>query len=625
MQALYVLHSMKRQHHNFSFDLRKFLFSNLLILFMMSGAFADSTDEMLANQYFRDGQYEQALALYEEIFQENRSPVIYNNYLESLLRTESFRRAERLISQLIDEHPGEIRYQVDLGYVYGRGGNARRERRHMDALISDLQANQRQVIDLALAFEVRGYIERALETYLRGRELLSADQPLHLRIAEIHESKGNYDAMMREYLDYMDKHPNEVERVRGMLQDALSNDPGHERNDALRRLLLMLTQREPDNIMYAEMLLWLSVQQQDFRIALMQARALDRRLRQEGKQVLEVAELSVRNRNYPIAREAYQYILNLGVDNRNYMNALVGYLNVRFLSVTEDYDFELEDLIDIEQEYIRAIEEIGIRANTVQLVRNLANLQAFYLGKTDEAIELLQNIIDMRGISNRVKGACQVELADILLYTGEVWDATLLYAQVDRMFRDDPLAHEAKFKNARLSYFIGEFDWAKAQLDILKAGTSRLIANDAMRLSLRIQDNIGQDDNTEPLKMFARAEQHIFMNRFDEAIEILDSIAMRFPGHQINDDILFAHAEIMYQTNDYVAADSLLAQIVKTYPHGVLADEALFRRADLQQHYFQQNDLAMSLYQDLMLNYSGSVHVITARNRFRTLRGDVIN
>lgn len=603
----------------------KLVFSNSLIFFMLSAVLADSTDEMLANQYFRDGQYEQALALYEEIFQENRSPVIYNNYLESLLRTESFRRAERLINQLIDKHPGEIRYQVDLAYVYGRAGNARRERRHMDALINDLQANQRQVIDLALAFEVRGYIDRALETYLRGRELLSEDQPLHLRIAEIHERKGNYNAMMQEYLDYMDKHPGDAERVRGMLQDALSNDPGHERNDALRRLLLSRTQREPDNIMYGEMLLWLSIQQQDFRIALMQARALDRRLQQEGKQVLEVAELSVRNRNYPIAREAYQYILNLGTENRNYMNALVGYLNVRFLSVTEDYDFEIEDLIDIEQEYIRAIEEIGIRANTVQLVRNLANLQAFYLGKTDEAIELLQNIIDMRGISNRVKGACQVELADILLYTGEVWDATLLYAQVDRMFRDDPLAHEAKFKNARLSYFIGEFDWAKAQLDILKAGTSRLIANDAMRLSLRIQDNIAQDGNTEPLKMFASAEQHIFMNRFDEAIEILDAIAMRFPGHQINDDILFAHAEIMYQTNNYVAADSLLAQIIKTYPQGVLADEALFRRAEMQQHYFQQNDLAMSLYQDLMLNYPGSVHVITARNRFRTLRGDVIN
>ncbi len=617
---------MKPEHNNhFILFIKKLVASSLLAFILILSVKGGNTDEMLANQYFREGQYEQALALYEELFLENQSPVIYNNYLESMLRTEAFRRAERLVNQLIDAHPGEIRYQVDLGYVYAQAGNTRRERRHMDALIGDLEANQRQIIDLALAFEARAYFDRAKETYLRGRELLGGTPPLHLRIAELHERKGNYDAMMREYLDYMNDQPGEVERVRGMLQDALSNDPGYERNDALRHLLLSRTQRDPDNVMYAEMLLWLSIQQQDFRIALMQARALDRRLRQEGKQVLEVAELSTRNRNYQVAREAYQYLLNLGSDNRHYMNALVGYLNVRFLSVTEAYDYEQADLINIEEEYIRAIDEIGIRANTVQLVRNLANLQTFYLGKTEEAIALLQEIIDMRGLSNRVKGSVQVEMADILLYTGEVWDATLLYAQVDRMFRDDPLAHEAKFKNARLSYFIGEFDWAKAQLDILKAGTSRLIANDAMRLSLRIQDNIGQDENPVPLKMFARAEQQVFMNRFNEAIAILDSITNRFPDHPINDDVLLAHAEIMYHKNNYTAADSLLARIVQMYPRGVLADEALFRRAELQQNYFQHNDKAMALYQEIMLNYPGSVHTITARARFRNLRGDVIN
>lgn len=605
--------------------LKKLLAGIFFIVIFMSSGIADSTDEMLANQYFREGQYEKALALYEEIFDQNSSPVIYNNYLETLIRTESFRQAERLVNRQIDANPGEVRFLVDLGYVYARSGNARRERRQMDALIEDLKPNQRQVIDLALAFEARDYYDRALETYLRGRELLSDPQALYLRIAAIYERKGDYDAMMREYLDYLNNYPGEMERIRGSLQDVLSNDPVYERNEALRRLLLSRTQRNPENVMYAEMLLWLSIQQQDFRIALMQARALDRRFQQEGKQVLEVAELSTRNRNYRIAGEAYQYIIDLGSDNRHYMNALVGFLNVRFLSVTEEYDYDPNDLLQIETEYIRAIEEIGIRANTVQLVRNLANLQAFYLGKPQEAIELLEGIINLRGISNRVKGSCQVELADILLYTGQVWDATLLYAQVDRMFRDDPLAHEAKFKNARLSYFIGEFDWAKAQLDILKAGTSRLIANDAMRLSLRIQDNIGQDGNTEPLKMFARAEQHVFMNRFEEAVAILDSISIRFPQHQINDDVLFAHAEIMYQTSNYDAADSLLAEVVNKYPRGVLADEALFRRAELQQNYFQQNDKAMSLYQDLMLQYPGSVHTITARNRFRTLRGDVVN
>jgi tetratricopeptide (TPR) repeat protein len=303
----------------------------------------------------------------------------------------------------------------------------------------------------------------------------------------------------------------------------------------------------------------------------------------------------------------------------------VGFLNVRFLSVINSYDHERSDLLKIEADYLQAIDDLGVRASTVQLVRNLANLQAFYLEKTDEAIRLLESTLELPNVSNRVRGECRVELADILLLTGEVWDATLLYSQVDRMFRDDPLAHEAKFKNARLSYFIGEFDWAKAQLDILKAGTSRLISNDAMGLSLHIQDNLGVNGDPEPLKMFARAEQYEFMNRFDEAFLVLDSIQIRFPEHQINDNILFARASLKQKTNQHAEADSLLAAIVEIYPQGVLADEALFKRAELYHYFFEEHDTAMSLYRQLLTDYPGSLHTITARARFRELRGDVVN
>ncbi len=603
------------------------MFPVLLMLFVISlpAVYADSTDEQLAAQYFREGEYEKALAIYAEIFNEASSPIVYNNYLESLLVLEEFRKAEQLVSQQISRFPNDIRFQVDIGLIYNRSGNERRERRHMDALINDLEANHRHVVDLAIAFEARGFVDRALEALVRGRRLLGDSHPLHIRIAALHEKKGDFTAMMNEYVDYLNDFPNDADRLRGILQDAVSNDPGFERNDALRRVLLGRTQQYPANVLYAEMLLWLSLQQQDFRLALMQARALDRRLQQEGKPVLEVATLSTSNRDYRVAADAYQYLLNQGPESRHYMDALVGFLNVRFLAITSSYDFSRDDLLEIEQDYVNAINELGIRAATVQLVRNLANLQAFHLGKTAEAIELLERTLEIPNVSNRVKGECSIELADILLLTGEVWDATLLYGQIDRMFRDDPLAHEAKYKNARLSYFIGEFDWAKAQLDILKAGTSRLIANDAMRLSLRIQDNLGINGDPEPLRMFARAEQYEFMNRFDDAFLVLDSIQLRFPGHQINDDIIFARAGIKIKMNNYAAADSLLSLIVQHFPQGVIADEALFRRAELYHYHFEEHDTAMGIYQQLLIDYPGSLHTITARARFRALRGDLVN
>lgn len=607
--------------------MRNFVFFLFLIVslnpFLLKAQ--DSTDELLAAQYFRNGEYEKAVVLYETLFNKNPSPVVYNNYIESLFALEEYRQAERVVRGLIKDNPGRISYEVDLGWVLERSGNERRSGRHLQALIRNVEPTPGAVNELAEAFANRNMNELALEAYLRGRRIVDNSYSFHLKIASLHERMGNFKPMMEEYIDYLDGNLREIEQVRGILQDAINNDPGFNRNEALREVLLERTQSQPRNTLYSEMLLWLSLQQKDFRIAFMQARALDGRLQQQGDLVLEVAGLSAANQNYAVAAQAYQYVLNKGTENPLYLEAISGYLNVRFLEITSSYTYTVEDLQKVDKEYREALDELGINAHTIRLVRNLANLQAFYLGNTNDAIELLKATLELPGVSSRIKAECRVELADILLLTGKQWDATLLYSQVDKTFRDDPLAHEAKYKNARLSFYIGEFDWAKAQLDILKAGTSRLIANDAMKLSLRIQDNIGFDGDTKPLEMYAQAEMYVFRNMFKEALLVLDSITRLFPAHQIHDDILFSKAEIYLKTGQYSFADSLLVKVVEMFPQGLLADEALFQRAHIQENIFDNKEQAMALYQELMVSYPGSLNTVTARNRFRTLRGDIIN
>jgi tetratricopeptide (TPR) repeat protein len=604
--------------------------SLMFLLLVVATAFSqlpavNNTDEQLAAQYFRDREYDKAVLLYEELFDKQPTTLIYNNYLVCLLELEDFRKAERLVRAQIRQSPDAVRFEVDLGWVMERAGNTRQSRRHFDNLIANLPARLPAVNDLAAAFEQRNLTDRVLETFLHGRKLLGSGQPLHMQLAGVYERMADFKAMMNEYISYLEEYPAESDRVRGMLQDAIANDPNYARNEALRSVLLARTQSYPNNSMYSEMLLWLSIQQKDFRMALMQSRALDRRFQQDGDLVLEVARLSNENKEFEVASQAYQYVIDKGKDKPFYMEALTGFLNTRFLAITSSYTYEREALIEVETDYRLALEELGLNVVTVSLVRNLAKLQAFYLGNTGEATELLQSILALPQVNNRIKAECRIELADILVLTGMVWDATLLYSEVDKTFRDDPLAHEARFKNARLSFYIGEFDWARAQLDVLKSATSRLIANDAMKLSLRIQDNIAADGNTEALLIFARAEKLSFMNRFDEAFLTLDSLTRQFPAHSIVDDALFAKAVILIGKGQYLEADGLLERVVEQYAEGLLADEALMKRAWLQEEVFKDAEKAMSLYQKIMIDYPGSLNNLAARNRFRTLRGDLIN
>jgi outer membrane protein assembly factor BamD (BamD/ComL family) len=299
-------------------------------------------------------------------------------------------------------------------------------------------------------------------------------------------------------------------------------------------------------------------------------------------------------------------------------------LNVYFLKLTRNYTQSQKELLELEKEYETTLSDLGKTNSTVTLIRNLAHLEAFYLNNTEKAINLLVEAIEIPGINATQKAECKLELGDIDLFSGEVWEATLLYSQVDKAFKNDPLGHEAKFRNAKLSFYIGEFNWAKAQLDVLKAATSKLICNDAMELSLTISDNLSQDTTGAALMIYARASLLKYQNKDSQALNTLDSIELLQIPHTLFDDVLYTKAEIAVKQRNFTLADSLYAKIYLTYPTEILADNAMFKQAELNENQLNNKTKAMELYQEFLTKFPGSLFAVDARKRYRALRGDAL-
>lgn len=76
---------------------------------------------------------------------------------------------------------------------------------------------------------------------------------------------------------------------------------------------------------------------------------------------------------------------------------------------------------------------------------------------------------------------------------------------------------------------MGEFKWAKAQLDALKASTSKMIANDAIALSQLISNNTSLDTSYTAMKIYAEADFQIYQKRNNEAILKLDELLKNHP------------------------------------------------------------------------------------------------
>jgi len=297
-------------------------------------------------------------------------------------------------------------------------------------------------------------------------------------------------------------------------------------------------------------------------------------------------------------------------------------IRVKKKKLTAGYDFSQEELLSLEADYIDLLSEFGRIPTTVHPMRDLSHLYAFYLHDLEKASEILEEIVEMPGVSANDKALCKLDLGDFYVLDDEVWDATLYYSQVDKDFKEDYLGELARFKNAKLSYYNGDFDWAQTQLSILKASTSELISNDALDLSIFIIDNLGLDTTMVTMQKFAQADLYIFQNKFEKAFSLLDSLDAAFPGHTLTDDILYRRAEIETKRKDFTKAAQYYQQIIDDFPTDILADNSMFFLGELNENYFDNKEAAMQFYRTLMIEYPGSLYTVEARKRFRKLSGD---
>jgi len=581
------------------------------------------SDQQLAAQYFQNKEYDKAVILYEKLYKEKKSTLYYTYYLFCLIELKNYKEAEKLAKQQIREFPDSPKYRVDLGYVFTESGELSKSKKEFENALKNLIPRREKVIELANAFLYRSQTDYAIETYQRGNQIMD-NYIFYLELGNLYKQINNYTMMVEEYLNYVDYNYMNREVVQHRLQSVISDDPDKVVSELLRRSLLKRVQRDPDKVYFSEMLLWLSIQEKDFELAFIQAKSIDRRLSEEGSRIFELAGLCVSNQQYDVAIDAYNYILKKGHTSYLYVEARIGMLNARYLKITESVDYTENDLIELENEYISVLDEYGKNASTIRVMQFLGHLQAFYLDKTNEAIDILYYAIETSNAPAELVAECKIELADILLFTGDIWEAKLLYAQVEKAFKNDPLGHYAKFKNAKLSFYIGEFDWAKAQLDVLKGATSKLIANDALRFSVLISDNIDMDSSTVALEIYARADLLLYRNREEAALVTLDSIFELADWHPIFDEVLLQKAKIKVRQREYELAADYLKTIVENYSYDITADNALFLLAELNETQFADDEKAMELYQKLMQDYPASLFTVEARKRYRSLRGDFV-
>ena len=603
--------------------IRGLLNSILLLLVFSAGVYGQNNDLRLAEYYLNNAEYNKAVTYYERVYAKMKSKRVYQGYFQTLMALEKTKEAEKVVKKQIKQEPFEYSYKIDLAELYEVTERKEKASELYEELISELTPTTNNYITLSTAFKNKGKNDLALRVLEEGRRKLKGRSPLHFQFAEIYAIKGDWNKVIDEYLDLLQVNKSYKRSVQVMLSRYLKigTEDENKATAYLQQQLLELNQKNPNKVIYTEMVQWLLTQKKQFKMALRYVKSLDKKTESSGLKVLEFAKICKVNSDYVTARQCYEYLLEFGPQHPFYDDAKAEYLNTSYIEIEKSSQIDQNQVNLLIQEYEKEYTKAKNSRSRYRMVMELTSLLAYYANNSGRAIEILEKEKSNGAYTLHQIGKLKVQLGDIYILDGDIWEASLLFMQVDKMFKNDPLGHEAKFKSARVLYYSGEFALAKSQLDVLKASTSKLIANDAMRLSLLIQDNTGLDSTTMALELFAAADLLIQQHKYNEAKTKFDSLDVMFAFHGIADEVLMLKAEAKEKQHKWEEAVELYQKVYEVHRYDILADDALYKAAEIYNNILNDKEKAAEYYKKILFEYSGSLFVVEARKKFRAIKG----
>ena len=588
-----------------------------VFLILGLGIFAQNTDEKLAAQFYEDEEYDKAESIYKKLYRENSSSIyIYENYLNTLIKLKDQKGAEKLVEKHIKKYPDRLISKIDLGHVYLQFDEKDKADKYFKNLFGKYVNDKNSVVMLAQGLQRRQLFGRATSLY----EMASQKQGVlafYPQLMAGYRRDSENEKLVDVGLEVVKKDPSTVDYVLRSFDRVYEEE---ETSTYLQRQTLLYAQKNSNTQVFDEMLLEIFIQLKKYKSALRQVIALNKRNNLEGGRVLGMAKLGLDNKKYDIAISAYNYVIELGEGSKNLLVAEEGLINALYLKTTSGVKTEKEEIASLIEKIKVFVDENGKDYRTANSLYRLAELQIFYNNNLGAGINILDGIINTPRIQSSFLADSKLLLGDAYLMQNNIWDAKLMYGQVYKQFKEDAKGQEAKFKNAKLSYYTGDFEWAKSQLDILKTATSQLISNNALELALLIQDNTGLDSTDEAMKEYALADFYLYQNNISKCTEMLNLLPFKYPNHSLSDEIFFLKARVKEKQGDYTEANKLYTSIYTKYSDDILADNALYRSAMITLQVLGDKETAQSLFEKLVLDYNSSLFVVDARKIYYGLK-----
>ncbi len=538
---------------------------------------------------------------------------LYEERFECYERTYRFADAIRWLEKIVRKHP-DAHYLIDLAYLYKKNGQEKKAARLLRKTLKKKPASVAMARYVGHRLVTRGFLDAALSLYQQAGRALGA--PFCQEIGTIYYQQQQWEKSWEAWFRCAEKDQVIRQQWQAFIQDHMIPHPPQIK--ALKQFLIRKAQHGSESA--EELLAWLYMQEGNYPAAFRHLKALDLRLGERGRRILPLAEAAREEGQKDVARKAYEYILHQQTLSPYYPRAYSGWLRLMYetLAVPGAPRDSVRWLTDKLEDVLN---DPLYRQDRIEFARMWARLRGIRLGNPQAVLRFFDEQLQYGGLSPIEKGEWMLLKGDVEVRSGRLWQAWLTYSRVEKTHKGD-LTDRARLRKAWLAFYMGNFDHAILYTDVLKGGTDKYVANDAMALELLIKDHrdLAPDTTTTLLRHFAQAHLAYRQEDYHRVFQLADTILRLFPPEGMKAALLYLQGQAFEAQHLFDSALQAYATLFGTYPDHILTDDALYRAARIYDREKHQPRKALRLYEKLIFNHPGSVFTAEIRKRYRALR-----
>ena len=591
-----------------------------------------STKLRLAQGFEEAGEWERAVALYEDLFASEPMNYIYLDGLQrSYKQIKEYDKAVNVIHHWLSIHPKDANLMTILGGLYYDLGMESTADSVWNAVISLDPSNMQlyRVVTNEL-MEHRLY-DQCIRMYNAGRSVSKNPILFNDELGSLYIALQQYASATQEYIQLIKASPDQLSFVQSRLS-ALTSKP-EALQTASKTVQTELT-NAPDNIALHRLYVWFLMEEQRYDLALEQYRMIDKLSSANGNELFNFAQRLNQEHAYKDAIQAFKEIIEKYNNQQLLQYARFGYARAVEESCKEtDTTTILPDttihlpVMESQINYNNAIHlyESIVTENSgpdlkAQSLFRIGMLKYEKLFDLDGALIALKRIKEIPQTPN-IWYEASLNIGIIHEARNDLIEARKTFVNLSMVslisYRD-----QALFKLAELDYFEAHFDSSLSHLRRFNINLNNDLANDALQLQYFIQEN--KNTSTQALGEFAKADLLIRQRKYSESLTQFQDIIKRYPTAMLMDDALMKISELYILLKRTSEALTTLHFITDSIQTSILRDRAQFQIGEVYRNILKNKAKAIEAYEKLLAQFPNSLYAEEARRQIRALRGDRI-